>query len=109
MRNDTSDLAAQAARAAPAAAGAVASAVTMSEWVAIATITYVIVQAGYLVWKWRWEHIEKTEARAREQRREDREHRESADATARLLAEQCLPAGCPVAAQSVRATKQDVP
>lgn len=82
MRHDTTDLAAQAARAAPAAAGAVASAITMSEWVAIATLTYIVVQAGYLLWKWRWEYIEKTEAREREKRREAR-------------AEQCLPANCP--------------
>ena len=82
MRNDTTDLAAQAARAAPAAAGAVASAITMSEWVAIVTITYVVVQAGYLLWKWRWEHIEKIEAREREKRRETRD-------------EQCLHANCP--------------
>ena len=33
-------------------AAAVAENITLNEWVAIATIVYVVLQAGYLVWKW---------------------------------------------------------
>lgn len=30
-------------------------ALTLNEWVAVATILYLILQAGYLIWKWRTE------------------------------------------------------
>ncbi len=30
-------------------------ALSLNEWVAIATIGYVVLQAGYLLWKWRRE------------------------------------------------------
>jgi hypothetical protein len=33
-------------------AASVVQGVTLNEWVAIATIIYIALQAGYLVWKW---------------------------------------------------------
>lgn len=45
----------QTAKATPAVAGAVFSGVTLNETVAIVTIIYVLLQIGYLIWKWRRE------------------------------------------------------
>lgn len=42
----------EAAKAAPAVAGATASSLTLNEWVAIATGCYVLIQAAYLLRKW---------------------------------------------------------
>ena len=42
----------EAAKAAPAVAGATASSLTLNEWVAIATGVYVLIQAAYLLRKW---------------------------------------------------------
>ena len=83
MKNLQSDLAEQALRGAPAAAGAVATAVTLSEWVGIVTIVYIVIQALYLLWKASWERREKIAAQAREIRREAREERAVAAAEAR--------------------------
>lgn len=83
MRSENTEIASQALRAAPAAAGAVASAVTLSEWVGVVTITYVILQAAYLIWKATWERQERIEARARAARQEAREERSVAAAEAR--------------------------
>lgn len=83
MKNTQSDLAEQVVRGAPAAAGAVATAVTLSEWVGVVTITYVILQAAYLIWKATWERQERIEARARAARQEAREERSVAAAEAR--------------------------
>ena len=83
MKNTQSDLAEQVVRGAPAAAGAVASAVTLSEWVGVVTITYVILQAAYLIWKATWERQERIEARARAARQEAREERSVAAAEVR--------------------------
>jgi len=83
MKNETSNIAEQALRAAPAAAGAVASAITLSEWVAVVTIVYIIVQVVYLGWKWSWERQEKIAALEREERKELREERALAAAEAR--------------------------
>lgn len=49
------DVAAEAAKASPAVAVAAATSVfgfSLNEWVAIATLIYIILQAGWLVWKW---------------------------------------------------------
>lgn len=43
----------EAARATPAIAGATAATVTLNDVVAIVTIIYVVLQAAYLVYKWR--------------------------------------------------------
>ena len=83
MKNTQSDIVEQVVRGAPAAAGAVATAVTLSEWVRVVTITYVILQAAYLIWKATWERQERIEARARAARQEAREERSVAAAEAR--------------------------
>lgn len=46
------EVASQAARGTPAVAGAAWSALTLNEWVAIATGIYVVLQAIYLARKW---------------------------------------------------------
>ena len=46
------DFATEAAKGTPAVAGAIASALTLNEMVAIATGVYVIVQVLYLLRKW---------------------------------------------------------
>lgn len=42
----------EAAKAAPAVAGAAAAGVTLNQWVAIATGLYIVLQALYLLRKW---------------------------------------------------------
>ena len=42
----------EAAKAAPAVAGAAASSLTLNEWVAVATGLYIVIQALYLLRKW---------------------------------------------------------
>lgn len=46
------DFTSEAIKGTPAVAGAVASALTLNEWVAIATGIYVVVQVAYLLRKW---------------------------------------------------------
>lgn len=45
----------ESAKAAPAIIGAAFSALTMNHLVAGATLAYIILQAAYLIWKWRRE------------------------------------------------------
>jgi hypothetical protein len=50
-----SDVIAEAAKAAPpvaVATAATAGGITINEWVAIATLIYIVLQSGWLVWKW---------------------------------------------------------
>jgi len=50
------DVVHEAAKSAPPAAISAASVLTgftLHEWMAIATIVYIALQAGWLVWKWR--------------------------------------------------------
>jgi len=42
----------EAAKAAPAVAGATAAGITLNQWVAIATVVYIALQAMYLLRKW---------------------------------------------------------
>lgn len=42
----------EAIKGTPAVAGALASALTLNEWVAIATGVYILVQVAYLLRKW---------------------------------------------------------
>ena len=61
------DAAVQALQAVPATAAIVATKVlgfSLNEWLAIASIVFIVLQAGYLLWKWR------NEWRARQRRRE---------------------------------------
>lgn len=53
MSNDSRvQVAIEAAKAAPAVAGAAAAGVTLNQWVAIATGFYIVLQALYLARKW---------------------------------------------------------
>lgn len=45
----------EAIKSVPAVSGAVVSAVTLNEALGIVTIGYILLQAAYLVWKWRRE------------------------------------------------------
>lgn len=42
----------EAAKAAPAVAGATAASLTLNHWVGIATCAYIAIQAAYLLRKW---------------------------------------------------------
>lgn len=39
-----------------------AAAFTMNEWVAIATVLYIVLQAAHLAWKWRGEWLARRKA-----------------------------------------------
>ena len=53
MSNDSRVQAAiEAAKAAPAVAGAAAAGITLNHWVALATVAYIVLQALYLLRKW---------------------------------------------------------
>lgn len=50
-----SDIASEAIKAAPPVAITTAVTIgglTLNEWVAIATLLYIVLQSGWLVWKW---------------------------------------------------------
>lgn len=46
------EIATEAAKGAPAVAGAFAAAMTLNQWVALATGFYIVIQAAYLLRKW---------------------------------------------------------
>lgn len=46
---------AEIAKGVPAVAGATTYYLTLNEWVAIATLAYIALQAAFLIWKWRRE------------------------------------------------------
>ena len=48
----------QVIKAAPAIGGSIYSAITLNDVVAIVTILYVLLQAGFLLYKWYWVHKE---------------------------------------------------
>ena len=53
MSNDSRvQISVEAAKAAPAVAGAAFAGVTLNQWVAIATGVYIVLQALYLLRKW---------------------------------------------------------
>jgi hypothetical protein len=52
VQTETHDIAVEAAKGAPAVAGAVASVLTLNEWVAVATGIYILIQCLYLLRKW---------------------------------------------------------
>lgn len=52
MQQETHDIFVEAAKGAPAVAGAVASALTLNQWVMVSTAVYIVIQAAYLVRKW---------------------------------------------------------
>lgn len=55
------DVSVAAAKIAPPAA-LMFFGLTLNEWVAVATIVYLVLQIGYLVWKWRREMRRKSAA-----------------------------------------------
>lgn len=57
MTPEANDVATQVAKAAPAVAGAVASSLTLNQWVAIATGIYIVIQCLYLIRKWWREEV----------------------------------------------------
>lgn len=52
MRQETT---VETVKAVPAVGGAIASVVTLNEAVMAATLFYILLQAAYLIWKWRKE------------------------------------------------------
>lgn len=55
---DISDTAARAAPAIGVTAVSIAG-IALSQWVYIATLIYLVLQAGYLLWKWRNAYIDR--------------------------------------------------
>lgn len=49
------DLNIEGAKLAVGGVGVMIWGLTLNEWVAVSTITYFVVQTGYLLWKWRKE------------------------------------------------------
>lgn len=47
----------ETAKAIPAVGGAMIATITLNEMVALATLVYIILQAAYLLWKWRREAV----------------------------------------------------
>ena len=76
MQQETHDIVIEALKGTPAVAGALASALTLNQWVMLSTAVYVVIQALYLMRKWWREEID----RIYEQKRRDRQDaREEAD------------------------------
>lgn len=66
QKQDIADAAWQAAPSAGAAAGSRAMGLPLSDWLVLASIAFVLLQAGHLVWKWR------RDSRRERERQEDR-------------------------------------
>lgn len=73
MQQSTHDIAVEAAKGTPAVAGAIASAMTLNQWVMISTAVYIILQALYLLRKWWREEIDREYALARRRVEDARE------------------------------------
>ena len=59
MNDEPHAVTVQAAKGAPAVAGALFSAMTLNQWVALATLVYIIVQLLYLIRKWWREEVDR--------------------------------------------------
>ena len=59
MNDEQHAVAVQAAKGAPAVAGALFSVMTLNQWVALATLIYIIVQLLYLIRKWWREEVDR--------------------------------------------------
>lgn len=66
QKQDIADAAWQAAPSAGAAAGSRALGLPLSDWLVLASIVFVILQAAHLIWKWR------RDSRRERERQEDR-------------------------------------
>lgn len=75
MTQEVQDIAVQAAKAVPAVAGAATTALTLNEWVAVATGVYILIQAVYLLRKW-WREESEWAKRVKERRQGDRRQSE---------------------------------
>ena len=74
MQQETHDIVIEAAKGSPAVAGAVASVMTLNQWVMVSTAIYIVIQVLYLVRKWWREELDREYALARrglEDARED--------------------------------------
>lgn len=69
MTPDKHDVMVEAAKGTPAVAGAIAATLTLNEVVAITTGIYILLQAAYLLWKWRGEWIDRNRRASRRSRR----------------------------------------
>lgn len=52
MQQEIRDIATEVAKGAPAVAGAVASSLTLNEWIMVGTGVYLVLQVLYLLRKW---------------------------------------------------------
>lgn len=52
MQQEVRDIASEAAKGVPAVAGAVASTLTLNEWIMVGTGVYLVLQVLYLLRKW---------------------------------------------------------
>lgn len=68
MPNENHDIAIEAAKGAPAVAGALAVSLTMNQWIGLATGIYIVVQIFYLLRKWWREEMDTKRAEAATQR-----------------------------------------
>ena len=59
MTPEQHEIVEQAARGTPAVVGAIAAAMTLNHWVALATLVYIIVQLLYLIRKWWREEVDR--------------------------------------------------
>jgi hypothetical protein len=47
------------------AAGSKMAGLALADWVALASLTFIIFQVGYLIWKWRRDYLREEERKAR--------------------------------------------
>lgn len=80
MQQSTHDIAVEAAKGAPAVAGAAVSALTLNEWVMVSTAIYILVQALYLLRKWWREEVDRGYEKSRQRLQDAREDDEWAHA-----------------------------
>ena len=64
QRHDLANAAMQTAPGAAAAGGARVLGLPLSDWAVMATISFVVLQAAYLVWKWRRDYLREIERKA---------------------------------------------
>jgi uncharacterized membrane protein YfcA len=62
------EIATEALKGTPAVAGAAAAALTLNQWIAVATGVYIVIQAAYLLRKWWREEKEYAAKRTRKPR-----------------------------------------
>ena len=71
--HETQDFALEAAKGAPAVAGAIASTLTMNELVMVGTVIYIVIQALYLLRKWWREEVDREYEKSRQRVQDARE------------------------------------